>query len=88
MTCIDPRRSSGNSTKQQQDAGELNEAQKMLGESFIAGHNSSEILKPSYGSLHFPPFAVSPQGSSILGFAAVAPIRRNHLYTALRQLAV
>ena len=75
--------------EQDEDARELNEAEKVLGFALVAGSHSTKRLEPRDGSLHSPPLLVASQRASVLRFMLAIPaIRRDHLDAHGQELGV
>ena len=54
---------------------------------FIAGHESAEVLQPREEAFDLPAAAVAAQLASVLRLPATAPVRRDHLHVPLGRQA-
>lgn len=66
--------------EQDEDAGELHEAQVIGQPIFVAGNQAAAMLKPGEQAFPLPPPAGPTQGPAVLrlGFAPIALVRGNH----------
>src|SRR5450755_4858111 len=63
--------------EQHLQAGEVDEAEKVLDVVFPSGDESAEVVHPGEKPLHLPSSLVASQGASVLRLAAPAAIRRD-----------
>jgi len=70
---------SSEQAQQEEDASELNEAQKVLGFDFVSGSDPSETLEPGDRPFYLPPPTIAAQRTSILGLLSILAIGGDHL---------
>ena len=60
-------------------ASEMDHAEEVLDVVLPSVHESAEVVHPGEETFHLPSSSVAAQRSSVLGFAAVAAVGRDHL---------
>ena len=70
-------------SEQHVNASELDEAEKVLDVVFPSSDESPEVVHPGKQPFHFPSTAIPAQRTTVLRFAPLPPIRRNHFNAVL-----
>jgi hypothetical protein len=75
--------------EEQLEAGEVDEAEKVLDVVFPSGDEPAEVMHPGKESLYLPTSSIAPQLASILRLASAPPVGRDQLdAVCLRKLFV